>query len=144
MARKLRGKMLKAIVMIAEGYQVKQMEEALGIRPSTLAKWRRIPEFISRLEERKQAIAENRENAKRDLLSGLTQLCGESIKTHLMCNIDSPERLQNYLGVLKFAAASPKEAQTYTNMHKLAQSGLNLPQIGQNMPKKSLVKGDVS
>ncbi len=126
MTQKLRGKMLRAIEMIAEGQQANEIEKTLGIRASTHIKWRRMPEFMARLEERKQALAEIRENVKQGIMSGLMQISGEAMRTQLIYKVHMDERFKNCLNVFKAVTPSGKDAQTYTNLHKDAQTSTNL------------------
>ncbi len=122
---KLRGKQLRAISMITTGLSTLEIEGMLGVRPSTLSRWRSMPEFAARLEARKAAFTEDKDYAKMRLMRVLMEQYGSSMQSQL-CNYDDPKRLATCLDVLKYATNPPKDAQTSTNLHKDAQTCTNV------------------
>lgn len=112
MAKNLNPKQIEVLQRLASGQSYREIQDALGVSPATINRWRR--KFASVLQEQTEEIA---------------KAIAESISTSRLQSVEILQNALTHLDGLLYQAESIEEKLSVINMTLKAFSILNSPQI---------------
>ncbi len=100
MSRKLKPKQKKAAWMLSQGLSARYVAATIKVRPETLSRWKRLPEFKLEIEK----FMQEERNESRHKLACLADASISAIWSELHDNSSGSKRLRAALNVLNLVA----------------------------------------